>query len=75
MFKILIMQKMFLVPCFKQHILICEKYNYVFGICVYIYIFLFKKSGNFLTRTIILLIFIRRVHVRENRGKERKNKK
>ena len=74
------MQKVLLVPFFKQHILICEKYNYVFGICVCVYIYiyiywLFKKSGNFLTRTIILLIFIRRVHVRENRGKERKNKK
>ena len=45
-------------------------------VCVYIYIYIsFKKSVNFLTRTIILLIFIRRVHVRENRGKERNNKK
>jgi len=42
-------------------------------LCVwYVHVFLFLKSGNFMTCTIILLIFIRRVHMREKGGKERK---
>ena len=41
----------------------------MFGMCMY-----FFKSGNFLTSTIILLTFIRGVHVREKGGKKRKNK-
>ena len=43
-----------------------KKYNYVFGMCMYSFL-----SGKFLTSTIILLIFIRGVHVREKGGKER----
>ena len=67
------MQKMCLIQYFKQQILKCKKkYNCVFGMCMYI--FLFFLSGNFLTSTIILLIFIR-VHMREKGGKERKNKR
>ena len=54
-----------------------KKYNYVFSMYVYIYIYIyfFFSSGKFLTSTIILLIFIKGVHVREKGGKERKNKK
>ena len=43
-----------------------KKYNYVFSMCMYFFL-----SGNFLTSTIILLIFIRGVNVREKGGKER----
>ena len=38
------------------------------------YVFFFFLSGNFLTSIIILLTFIRGVHVREKGGKERNNK-
>ena len=39
--------------------------------CMFFFFFL---SGNFLTSIIILLTFIRGVHVREKGGKERNNK-
>ena len=39
------------------------------------YVFFCFLNGNFLTSTIIFLIFIRGVHMREKGEKERKNKK
>ena len=65
---------MCLVPCFKQHNLKCEKKNIIVCLVyVYMYFFLFFLSDNFLTSTIISLIFIREVHLREMEGKKRKN--
>ena len=40
---------------------------------MYVFFFFFL-SGNFLTSIIILLTFIRGVHMREKGGKERKEK-
>ena len=60
-------KKKYLVLYFKQHILKCEKNNCVW----HVYGFFFFLSDNFLTSTIILLIFIRGVPVREKGGKKR----
>ena len=67
------MQKICLVPYFKQYNLKCEK-NIIMClvcVCIYIYIFIYILSSKFLTSTIILLIFIKGVHMREKGGKER----
>ena len=55
---------MCLIPYFKQHILKCDIIMYFVCVCIFL-------SSNFLTSTIILLIFIKGVHMREKGGKER----
>ena len=49
---------------FQQYVLKCDIIVYLVCICIFL-------NGNFLISTIILLIFIRGVHVREKGGKER----
>ena len=60
---------MCLILCFKQHILKCDIIMCL--ACVFFFL-----SGDFLISTIILLIFVRGVHVREREGRkgERINK-